>query len=611
LRVTSGRWLEAGNEIVVTRSFARAKGISPGDALVGLVGTHRVRLTVAGEVIDVDEMDDTNQNPQHAWVLPATLPTLVAPGDQPGYEMAYRFHQAVTNGDLRTALAQIKSVLPAGALGFIRSYIDVRNNYNITDALILTFLLAFSVFALGAAALVIANIVTGAVLAGFREIGVMKAIGYTPAQVVQTLVGQMLIPSAIASLVGIPLGVVLSRPLLDRSADALGLPAPSAISLPALLLVLAGVLVVVCLSAGLPAWRAGRLSPVRAMVAGTTPEGRKGLWVMRRVGRLHLPQSIRLGIGQAFARPLRAAFTMVAILVGVATVTFAFGVRATLVRGMNDPALSGGEYQIEVGRIAPFPDARVMQTLRAQPQTVAVVARDWTSVTVDGLSQPVQAVFTRGDAAKLGLRPEQGRWYAARGEAVAPAAFLKEAHLRVGDFFDGSINGRHMRFHLVGTVFDTSEFGRILHMDFSTLAAAMPGEKPSDYLIRLRPGADTQSYAIQVNQTSRDYLEVSNHDSSSSSVIGTVNDVVVVLALVLTLIAVAAVFNTMLLNTRERMRDTAILKAVGMGPGQTVVMVVTSAAILGLIGAIFGIPIGVELHSLILRIMPIWSGMTS
>jgi len=414
LRLTSGRWLQAGNQIVLTRSLARDQGISLGDAIVGLVGNHRVRLTVVGEVIDVDEMDAANQNPQHAWVLPGTLPSVVAPGDQPGYEMAYRFHRAATNGDLRTALGQIKSVLPAGALGFTRSYIDVRNNYNITDALILTFLLAFSVFALGAAALIIANIVTGAVLAGFREIGIMKAIGYTPAQVVQMLVGQMLIPAAAASLVGIPLGALLSRPLLNRSADAMGLPTPSAFSLPAVLLVPAGVLLIVCVSAGLPAWRAGMLSPVRAIVAGTAPEGRrsrsqasrKGLWLMRRLSRLRLPQPIRLGAGQAFARPLRATFTMVAVLVGVATVTFAFGVRATLLRGMNDPAFNGGNYQIEVGRIPPYPDARVMQTLRAQPQTETVVARDWASVTADGLSQPVQAVFTRGDAAMLGLRPE-------------------------------------------------------------------------------------------------------------------------------------------------------------------------------------------------------------
>lgn len=603
LRLVSGRWLRAGREIVLTRSFTRAQGIGLGDTLIGLVGNHRVRLAVVGEVIDVDEMDAANQNPQHAWVLPATLPALIAPGDQPGYEMAYRFHQAATAGDLRAALTQIKAVLPAGALGFTRSYIDVRNNYTITDALILTFLLAFSVFALGAAALIVANIVAGAVLTGFREIGIMKAIGYTPTQVVQILVGQMLVPALLACVAGIPVGILLSRPLVAQSADALGLPPPPVLSLPAILLVVASVVVVVCVSAAVPAWRAGRLSPVRAIVTGTVPQGRKGAAVVRALTRLHLPQSMRLGTGQAFARPLRASFTAIAVLVGVATVTFAFGLRATLLQGLNDPAVNGGNYQIEVSRLSQYSDARVMRTLRTQPQTQAIVARDWSSVAVDGLSQPVQGVFTRGDATGLGLRALLGRWYTAPGEAVAPSAFLKEAHLHIGDYFSGAINGHHMRFHLVGQFFDTAEFGRILYMDFATLAAAMPGEVPSDYLVRLRSGTDPTAYAIAVNRTSPTYLTVNTVDNSASGVIGTVNDVVVVLALVLALIAAAAVFNTVLLNTRERVRDTAVLKAVGMAPGQTVLMVTTSAGILGLIGGALGIPVGIALHGFILQVM--------
>jgi putative ABC transport system permease protein len=603
LRLISGRWVHGGHEIVLTRSLADAQGISLGDVLNALVGGRRVPLLVVGEAIDVDEMDAANQNPQHAWMVPAAIPALIGPGETSGYEMAYRFQRAAENADIRAALVQIKAALPAGALSFTRSYIDVRDNYTLTDALILTFLLAFSVFALGAAALVIANIVTGTVLAGFREIGIMRAIGYTPVQVVKVLIGQMLIPALAGCVLGMPLGVLLSRPLLARSADALGLPPSSSFSPPALMLVLGGVILVVTVSAALPAIRAGLLSPVRAIVAGSAPESHRGRRLLRTLAELPLPQAIRLGVGQTFIRPLRAGFTTIAILIGVATVTFAFGVRATLVKGLNDPAINGGSYQITVDRLPPYSDARVMRTLRSQPETLAIVARDWTSMAVDGLSQPVQAVFTRGDAARLGLHQAQGRWYRRPDEAVAPAAFLKEAHLHIGQYFYGAINGQRVRLHLVGTVFDTAEFGRILHMDFSTLAAVMPGERPTNYLVRLHPRANVQAYAIRVNRSSPRYLAVGADDSSASSVISTVDDVVVVLALVLAAIAVAAVFNTVLLNTRERVRDTAILKAVGMGPGQTVLMITTSAALLGLIGGVLGIPIGVALHAVVLQVM--------
>jgi putative ABC transport system permease protein len=243
-----------------------------------------------------------------------------------------------------------------------------------------------------------------------------------------------------------------------------------------------------------------------------------------------------------------------------------------------------------------------MRLLRSQPETRAIVAFDWASVSVDGLSQPVQAIFTRGDARTIDQAPADGRWYVGPGEAVAPAAFLNEAHLHIGQYFTGSINGRRMRFHLVGTVFDTSEFGRRLHMDFSTLAAAMPGEVPSDYAVRLRTGTDPQAFALRLLKSARDAITV-DVKSDSSSVISSINFVVVVLALVLGLIAAAAVFNTVLLNTRERIRDTAVLKAVGMAPAQTILMVATSAGVLGLLGAVIGIPVGMKLHDIILDTM--------
>src|SRR5205807_8134728 len=81
------------------------------------------------------------------------------------------------------------------------------------------------------------------------------------------------------------------------------------------------------------------------------------------------------------------------------------------------------------------------------------------------------------------------------------------------------------------------------------------------------------------------------------------NGVIAGLALVLTAIAVAGVFNTVILSTREKVRDVAILKAVGMAPTQVVSMVVASVAVLGLVAGALGIPVGLALHREILQSM--------
>ena len=70
-----------------------------------------------------------------------------------------------------------------------------------------------------------------------------------------------------------------------------------------------------------------------------------------------------------------------------------------------------------------------------------------------------------------------------------------------------------------------------------------------------------------------------------------------------TLIAAAGVFNTVVLNTREKARDFAIFKAVGMTPRQVVTMVLASMAVLGVLGALVGIPSGIVLHRNIVILM--------
>ena len=67
------------------------------------------------------------------------------------------------------------------------------------------------------------------------------------------------------------------------------------------------------------------------------------------------------------------------------------------------------------------------------------------------------------------------------------------------------------------------------------------------------------------------------------------------LAALMIVIAIAGIFNTLLLNSRERVRDTATLKAIGMSPRQVMLMVAASAAPLAIIAGALAIPAGIGL----------------
>jgi putative ABC transport system permease protein len=141
------------------------------------------------------------------------------------------------------------------------------------------------------------------------------------------------------------------------------------------------------------------------------------------------------------------------------------------------------------------------------------------------------------------------------------------------------------------------DFGAAL--DWSTLTAADSGAEPDRYVVQLRPGADADAYAAAVRAQEPDFLTVTPNrvaHESTSQTIDTINGLMSVLVLVLALIAAAGVFSTMLLHVRERSRDLAILKAVGMTPRQLLTMVLTSSAVLGLIGGLLAMPLGVRVY---------------
>jgi putative ABC transport system permease protein len=75
------------------------------------------------------------------------------------------------------------------------------------------------------------------------------------------------------------------------------------------------------------------------------------------------------------------------------------------------------------------------------------------------------------------------------------------------------------------------------------------------------------------------------------------------IAAIIALIAIGGIFNTLLLNTRERLRDTATLKAIGMSPRQVIAMVSASAGFLALVGGLVAVPAGLGLNHLLLDLI--------
>ncbi|HVS04643.1 MAG TPA: FtsX-like permease family protein [Candidatus Dormibacteraeota bacterium] len=602
LTLVRGRWAQLANEVVLSQQYADKGGTQLGDTVTAGSGDQPGAMTVVGIAVGVG-------NEPGAWTLPAGVPLLTSGKFRTTYLMEYRLVHAGTQHDINVVADAISASFRQGAVLDSSSYLTAKLDADRTTAVMIPFLLAFSAFALLASAFIIVNLVSGAVIAGTRDIGIMKSVGFTPTQVVAVLAGQMLIPALVGCLAGVPLGILLSQPFLADTAHAFNLPqtfgfAPGhdALGVLAILLVVIATTVLVSL-------RAGRMTAATAIATGSAPAAGHGYQLARIAARLPLPRALTFGAGESLARAGRSAMTVGAILIGVATVAFSLGlsrsladVKAGLARDQQVQVSvfrqgGGGEGK---GPVSGPTDQQMTALIGAQPGTARFVPETQVDVAVAGAGEPVPLTAYRGDASWLGYPIIAGRWFSSAGEAVAPTAFFTRTGQHVGDTITVTLSGQDLHLRLVGEIFDIQGDNVLLRTAWGSLSG---NPEAHQYEIQLRPGTNANVYAGAMASGNPGIgIDVRGRGGVDTAFI-LINSTLAGLALILTLIALAGVFNTVVLNTREKARDIAILKGIGMTPWQVTAMVLASVSLLGIVGTLVGLPAGMVLHRNILVLM--------
>jgi putative ABC transport system permease protein len=642
LRLLEGRWARKPGEMVVASG---GEDVPPHVGLGLEVPTTpgSPRLTVVGVAQSITRTAD-------AWVTPAGLRAVTPPGAKPDQQVLYRFSAAATKADIAADRAAVAAAVPPGALQGAQSYLTVEKSQEANTAAYVPFVLAFGLVGLALSTLVVGIVVSGAVGAATRRIGVLRSLGFTPAQVVRAYVGQALIPAAAGVAGGVALANVLAVPILDEQSSVYGGTAVTTIPVGVDVAVGAAALALVAVTALVPALRAGRLRPVEAIAVGRTPSIRRGRRLRRLAGRLPLPRPLSLGLADPFAHPARTATIAGAVVFGALTTTFAVGVALSLdafeagrdpnaggavlvdthggpvkgglgvvVGGPGSPSGSEGRNGGGAGREgqptqttpsagappAPADPGEVAAALRAQPGTRRFYGMAFVQLHVAGITGSTTVVAYDGDTSWSPHRMISGHWLTGPGQAVVNTRFLDATGLDVDDTLTVSNGGHHTQLRLVGEVLDVNDDGMDVHTELASLGGlGLDAETaaPGELLVDLDPGTDVGTYLDGLNAQIRPLGAEArvNPGGGRSEVIATMHALAVTLTLMLLVVAGLGVLNVVVLDTRARAHDLGVFKAVGMTPRQTIAMVVSAVAAIGLVAGLVGVPLGVALHHVVL-----------
>ncbi|MGD0065189.1 MAG: ABC transporter permease [Streptosporangiaceae bacterium] len=597
LTLDQGNWPAGDGQIVM----ARGDGVFTGST-----------VTVGSQKLAVVGIADSVTGTADGWVLPSEVAALAGRADPAQPQMLYRFANAGGTPAITADIAELRAALPRGALLNAVSYLGVRQSEESNIAPWVPFIIAFGVIALVISVLIVVNVVSGAVTAGTTRIGVLKSIGFTPAQVVASYVLLVAMPALAGCAGGAVAGNLLALPLLTANAHVyqvgtLSVPywVDVAVPLAALALTVAGAVP--------SALRAGRMSAIQAIASGRAPRSSHGYLAHRMLARINsLPRAVTLGLAAPFARPARTMMTVVAILFGAAAVTFGAGLVISLDRVVQDNPDTALPVYVSLNQASRGQPAMtaaqqhsVASVLAAQRGTLHYLTETDDNLSLPGLSDSASVTaYGGGNPAWSGYALISGRWYSGSpgaAEADVNTLFLTDTGTSVGSAYALGSGSHRVTVRIVGEVFDP---GKNLDMYISpaTLVAIDPSTtEPQQYDVAVQPGTSPPAYANTVSSAlGRSYQA---YTSNGSKTLTAVLALIAMLTILIMAVAGLGVLNTVALQIRERAHDIGVFKSIGMTPRQTLAMIVCSVAFTGLIAGIVAIPAGVYLHHGVVPVM--------
>lgn len=604
LYVLDGRYISFdAKEVVAEKFLDTTYNLTVGDVVnITRSDGRDVDLPIVGIAYDV--MYDTYRVEQapYLYVSESTLRNLFPDKDTWDSSLGLRLSdpQAVDR-----VLAEIESLHSTKFVEMHTDWRDVKESALFRVQLASVFLSAFGFFSILATIIIIIGVVNSTILSQIKQIGILKALGFTSGQILLVYVGQYAVLSLIGTTLGFLLGILLAPVPMQAVTASLNTtfrPSFSFSLFVSVYLIITGATVLTTLSA---AMRGTRINIIKAIAIGAEAPNKKMFWGAKLANALGAPVSVVIGLNDIFVRPFRSFLAGLNLVLGVIGIVFGLALSDTIKTYKENPAQLGIVYDAIVTR-QQVSDNLTQRRLMKAPGVEAfygeLQVKAWT---LDEHTFKVRAVD--GELDQFPFQIQEGRFFQpGTHEAIAGKGLLTWLGLEVGDTITLRLeekDGPAVTWVIVGIYPEAGDAGQRLMVDLSSLSRLVKNNDPTTYYLKLSPTANVSVV--------RNYLSPRKDSDISLATVGeSIPDSVIylqvaifVLAGILIVIALVNVLIMSLLAAQEKTRMVGILKTVGMTPAQIVAMFNTTAASLGALAVFIGIPLGLFVTRNLLSVM--------
>ncbi|MEN8652228.1 FtsX-like permease family protein [Streptomyces sp. 21So2-11] len=588
--VIAGSWLDkqAGG-VVLESSLARALWAEPGDTLTVAGADQGVRtLRVAGVAETVEPRYRPGGEPGIGWVLPATLDEAAPRSTRQSVGLRLQ-----DPADIDFTVQQAVTRLGSDRVAEVTTWQQARAEAGSDDRLLGQLFAVFGLGALLAAALAASGAISARIRGQLRDISILKAIGFTPGQVVRAFLVQHLAFALLGGALGAAAISLVGALIPGRIGEAAGvwqdMPGHTAL----LVGVPSGAVLLIATATGLTAWRAGRVPPVPVARAALPPAASMTGLGRRALG-MGVPPALVLGWRAAFPRRLRTVTTVARLALPLLMITAALVTWSTLDMFRSRPAEMGMPAALTVRAEQPgsLTGPELRRALTAPPDVAAVHPGVEVAALVPGQTGTITLRGLGTARTPYPFRVVEGRPADGRDEAVAGQGLLDLLDVRVGDWIRMTVEGRPQILHIVGRSIEPDAGGRVISTTVDTLEKRDPALRTDFYDLVLRPGADTRTVSRDLAEAAGGTLEIRETPNPADR-LEPARGVIVALIGVLALIGLIELLTLIGTGVRDRGRDLLALKAIGLTPREISAAIVTAAGFTALLAAVIGTGLGV------------------
>lgn len=398
-----------------------------------------------------------------------------------------------------------------------------------------TVLLFFSILALIISLIVIKATISSQILSDFKQIGVLKSIGFTPLNIILIYVSQFSFIAIIAIPIGLTASSLVVESLIESMISSIGLSTINYELSSSYIVTSIVVMTLVLLITLFQGNKAGKIKPMEALRNSFNAKkkhlsGKSSMFMQSA----NLPLSAILGISYLRERNRGKYSLALSFVFIIFIIVFSINVSHSFSRlGENKPAWGFDSSDIIVSRsnskVLALNHKQIIETFESKGKEIkTIIPYSYSTLSIlSDNNKPVQEIFGKvysGNISDFGLMNLQGRSPKNADEIAICSGTSKKFNKHSGDSIKVFIEGQIKTFTVCGIYQDISNFGQGFRLHQEAMVKLNPLFEPNLYGLELSPEVNKEEFKNQLLKEIGASINIEMSVEESKTIIGIISN---------------------------------------------------------------------------------------